>query len=183
MLRRAGSESKPRIKSGEERWKKLRAWDCRTWASPKMRRSFSAARGMRTASSASQALAEAIRWLTGQMPQMRAMSDGISENGRPSQNFSKPRNWVTWKRASSTRPWASRCRVILPWPSMRVTGLMEMVLRVVAVSGTALSNVNLYLCTFLCASRLLDFYVHTYDPKRVRALRSGLRPSSNSQTA
>ncbi len=77
------------MKSGDDRWKKLRACDCKTCASPKMRRSFSAVRGMRTARSASHALAEAIRWLTGQMPQMRAISDGISENGRPSQNFSK----------------------------------------------------------------------------------------------
>ncbi len=62
-----------------------------------MRRSRTAFSGMRTARMASQALAEAIRWLTGQMPQMRAISEGISEKGRPSQNFSKPRNWVTWK--------------------------------------------------------------------------------------
>ena len=55
---------------------------------------------MRTARIASPALAEASRWLTGQMPQMRAVSAGISENGRPSQNFSKPRNSVTWKCAS-----------------------------------------------------------------------------------
>ena len=33
---------------------------------------------MRTARIASQALADAIRWLTGQMPQMRAISEGIS---------------------------------------------------------------------------------------------------------
>ena len=38
------------------------------------------------------------------MPQMRAMSDGISWNGRPSQKRSKPRNWVTWKWASATWP-------------------------------------------------------------------------------
>ena len=43
-----------------------------------MRRSRAALGGMRTARMASQALAEAIRWLTGQMPQMRAISDGIS---------------------------------------------------------------------------------------------------------
>ena len=42
------------------------------------RRSRTAVGGMRTARIWSQALAEAIRWLTGQMPQMRAMSDGIS---------------------------------------------------------------------------------------------------------
>ena len=38
-----------------------------------MRRSLSAVGGMRTASNASHALADAIRWLTGQMPQMRAI--------------------------------------------------------------------------------------------------------------
>ena len=61
MLRFLGSESKPKMKSGEERWKKLRACDCKTCARPKMRRSFSAALGMRTARRASHALAEAIR--------------------------------------------------------------------------------------------------------------------------
>ena len=35
-------------------------------------------RRRRTAMMASQALAEASRWLTGQMPQMRAVMDGIS---------------------------------------------------------------------------------------------------------
>ena len=65
-------------KSGDDRWNRLSACDCTTCASPKMRRNLSAVGGMRTASSWSQALAEAIRWLTGQMPQMRAISDGIS---------------------------------------------------------------------------------------------------------
>src|SRR5205807_3930141 len=45
-----------------------------------------------------------------------------SEKGRTSQNFSNPRNCVTWKRASSTRPFASSCSVILPCPSIRVIG-------------------------------------------------------------
>ena len=43
-------------------------------------------------------------WLTGQMPQMRAVMPGISRKERPSQNFSKPRNSMTWKRASETSP-------------------------------------------------------------------------------
>ena len=43
-------------------------------------RSFSAAGGMSTARMASQALAEARRWLTGQMPQTRGVMPGISEN-------------------------------------------------------------------------------------------------------
>src|SRR5215217_7839035 len=72
----------------------------------------------------SQALAEAIRWLTGQMPQMRAMIDGSSCTGRPWTMRSKPRNWVTWKWASATRPRSSSWMVILAWPSIRVTGSM-----------------------------------------------------------
>jgi len=43
-----------------------------------MRRSLSAVGGIFTASSESQALADAMRWLTGHMPQMRAISEGIS---------------------------------------------------------------------------------------------------------
>ena len=39
--------------------------------------------GMRTAKSWSQAFAEAIKWLTGQIPQMRAIKDGISLKGLP----------------------------------------------------------------------------------------------------
>ena len=69
-----------------------------------MRRSFSAVSGMCTAMMSSQALLMASRWLVGQMPQMRAISAGISVKGRPSQSFSKPRTWVTWKRASCTSP-------------------------------------------------------------------------------
>src|SRR5208337_603690 len=75
-----------------------------------------------TANSASHALAEAVRWLTGQMPQVRAISEGISVSGRPSQNFSKPRNCVTWNIASTTSPPSFNFSVILAWPSMRVTG-------------------------------------------------------------
>ena len=78
MLLFAGSASMPNSRSGEERWKRLSACDCVTCASPKMRRSLSAVGGILTASRESQALAEAIRWLTGQMPQIRAISDGIS---------------------------------------------------------------------------------------------------------
>ena len=64
---------------GAERWKKLSACDCTICARfehlPQLDRGLG---GMRTARIASHALAEAIRWLTGQMPQMRAISDGIS---------------------------------------------------------------------------------------------------------
>ena len=49
----------------------------------------------------SPALAEASRWLTGQMPQTRAVIPAISQSGRPTQNFSKPRNSATWNRASA----------------------------------------------------------------------------------
>jgi hypothetical protein len=101
-LRCAGSASMPSTRSGEDRWKKLSACDWRIWARFMMRRRFGAVGGIGTAIRASQVLAEAMRWLTGQMPQMRAVSAGISWNGRPSQSFSKPRNWVTWKRAVHT---------------------------------------------------------------------------------
>ncbi len=49
MLRVAGSLSKPSMKSGALRWKKLRAWDWRIWPRFIRRRSFSAAGGMLTA--------------------------------------------------------------------------------------------------------------------------------------
>ena len=68
----------PSSRSGAERWKNERACDwtnCAQWSSS---RSLAAASGMRTAMIASQALDEASRWLTGQMPQMREVIDGIS---------------------------------------------------------------------------------------------------------
>ena len=77
-LRRAGSESKPSSRSGDERWKKHSACDCTIWAQCSSSRSFAAVGGMRTPMMASQALTEASRWLIGQMPQMRAVIDGIS---------------------------------------------------------------------------------------------------------
>ena len=112
-LRRAGSASKPNSRSGDDRWKKLRAWDCTIWARFMTLRSCSAATGGDTARISSHALADAIRWLTGQMPQMRAMIDGISCSGRPWQIRSNPRNWVTWKWASVTAPCSSSWMVIL----------------------------------------------------------------------
>ena len=48
------------------------------WAQCSSSRSFDAASGMRTAMMASHAFTDASRWLTGQMPQMRAVIDGIS---------------------------------------------------------------------------------------------------------
>ncbi len=60
------------------------------------------------------------------MPQMREVIPGISAYGRPSQNFSKPRNSTTWNSASDTLPSSSRKMLILAWPSMRVTGSMTM---------------------------------------------------------
>ena len=74
----------------------------------------------------SPALAEAIRWLTGQIPQTRAVIPAISQNGRPTQNRSKPRNSATWNRASATWPSSPSWIVILAWPSIRVTGSMTM---------------------------------------------------------
>ena len=68
----------PSRKSGEERWKKLSAWDCTICARFRMVRSLTAVVGMRVAKIASHAFAEATRWLTGQMPQIRAISEGIS---------------------------------------------------------------------------------------------------------
>src|SRR5581483_6298150 len=88
------------------------------------RRSMTPAGGASTASSASPAFDDATRWLTGQMPQIRAMRAGISWKGRPSHSFSKPRNWVTCKCASETAPASSSWMVIAAWPSMRVTGSM-----------------------------------------------------------
>src|SRR3989304_6279816 len=75
----------------------------------------------------SPAFAEAIKWLAGQMPQMREVRPGISHTSRPSQNFSKPRNSFTWNLASATRPFSSSRIVILACPSIRVTGSMTIV--------------------------------------------------------
>ena len=66
-----------------------------------------AAGGTRTARISSPARAEARRWLTGQIPHVRAVSPGISQSGRPSQNRSKPRNSTTWNCASVTCPSSS----------------------------------------------------------------------------
>ena len=51
-------------------------------------RSAVAAGGISTPKIASQALADASWWLTGQMPQMRCVMIGISSNGRPWQKRS-----------------------------------------------------------------------------------------------
>ena len=95
MLRVAGSESNPRRKSGEERWKKLRACDWIHCASVMRRRSFSAVSGIVTARMSSPAFADVIRWLVGHMPQIREVIPPISHMRRPSQNFSNPRNSFT----------------------------------------------------------------------------------------
>ena len=126
MLRRAGSASKPNSRSGDERWKKLSAFDCTIWARFITRRRSAPAGGGSTARISSHALADAIRWLTGQIPQIRAMIEGISWTGRPCTMRSKPRNWVTWKWASATSPSSSSWMVIFEWPSIRVTGSMTM---------------------------------------------------------
>ena len=77
-FRLAGGVSQPSRKSGALRWKKLSAWLWMIWPRFISRRSLSAAGGMLTAMMASPALAEASRWLTGQMPQMRGVMPGIS---------------------------------------------------------------------------------------------------------
>ena len=124
MLRIFGSASKPKSRSGDDRWKKLSAFDWTIWARFMIRRRSAPVGGGSTAMIWSTALADAIRWLTGQMPQMRAMIEGISWTGRPCTIRSKPRNWVTWNWASRTSPASSRWMVILEWPSIRVTGSM-----------------------------------------------------------
>ena len=78
MLRLAGSASQPSSRSGEDRWKNDSACDWVIWARFITRRSISAVGGIVTDSRWSQALFEARRWLTGQMPQVRAVSAGIS---------------------------------------------------------------------------------------------------------
>ena len=127
MWRTDGSASKPKSRSGEERWKNDSAFDCTIWPRLMSRRRSAPVGGGSTARMSSTALAEATRWLTGQMPQMRAMMAGISWTGRPWTMRSKPRNCVTWKWASVTSPRSSSWMVILEWPSIRVTGSMVMV--------------------------------------------------------
>ena len=78
MFRFAGSKSIPSNRSGAERWKNESACDCTNWAQWSSSRSLAAAAGMRTAMIASQAFDDASRWLTGQIPQMRAVIEGIS---------------------------------------------------------------------------------------------------------
>ena len=75
----AGSESMPSSRSGAERWKKLSACDCTNLrAVDQLAQQLRRRGGMRTAMMASQAFDDASRWLTGQMPQMRAVMAGIS---------------------------------------------------------------------------------------------------------
>ena len=112
-FRPAGSASKPNSRSGAERWKKLSAFDCTTWARFITRRRSAPAGGGCTARISSHALAEATRWLTGQIPQIRAMIEGISCTGRPCTIRSNPRNWVTWKCASATCPVSSSRMVMI----------------------------------------------------------------------
>ena len=127
MLRTAGSASNPKSRSGDERWKNDSAFDWTIWPRLMIRRRSCPVGGGSTARMSSTALADAIRWLTGQIPQIRAMRAGISWTGRPWVMRSKPRNWVTWNRASTTSPRSSSWIVILEWPSIRVTGSIVMV--------------------------------------------------------
>jgi hypothetical protein len=68
----------PSSRSGAERWKNDSACDCTICEQCSSSRSFAAATGMRTAMISSHAFTEASRWLTGQIPQMRDVIDGIS---------------------------------------------------------------------------------------------------------
>jgi len=68
----------PSNRSGAERWKNDSACDCTNCAQWISSRSFAAVTGMRTAMIESHALDEASSWLTGQIPQMRDVIDGIS---------------------------------------------------------------------------------------------------------
>ena len=88
----------------------------------------------------SQALAAARWWLTGQMPQILGVITGISQKTLPSQNFSKPRNCVTWNLASATFPESSSCIVTLPCPSIRLTGFISIVLLTSVAMSSPLSS-------------------------------------------
>ena len=68
----------PSSRSGADRWKNDSAWLCTICAMCSSSRSFAAVAGIRTAMIASHAFDEASRWLTGQMPQIRAVIEGIS---------------------------------------------------------------------------------------------------------
>ena len=70
-------------------------------AQARKRKPKTAIAGLRRATHAEAALREPSERLD---LVMRAINEGISVNGRPSQSFSKPRNCVTWKRASETSP-------------------------------------------------------------------------------
>ncbi len=104
MLRTAGSPSNPNSRSGDERWKNESALLWTIWPRLITRRRSAPVGVGSTAMMSSTALLLATRWLTGQMPQMRAMRAGISWTGRPWVIRSKPRNCVTWKCASTTSP-------------------------------------------------------------------------------
>jgi hypothetical protein len=92
MLRSDGSASKPNSRSGDERWKNESAFDWTICPRFMIRRRSAPVGVGSTAMMSSTALADATRWLTGQIPQMRAMSAGISWTGRPWVIRSKPRN-------------------------------------------------------------------------------------------
>ena len=83
---------------------KLKACDCTICAKGTSSRSFLAAGGRRTAMMASQALDDASQWLMGQMPQMpqmRAVIPGISQNGRRSAMPRKPSIPRCWNESSA----------------------------------------------------------------------------------
>ncbi len=122
---------------------------------PMMRRSFSAVGGIRTASSSSHALAEAMRWLTGQMPQMRAISDGHLRKWAALAEFFKAAELRDMKTRIGHAARFIQMQRDLRVASMRVTGSIV----IVFVAAIA------------------------HAPKRVIALNSGCLPSSSAVTA
>jgi hypothetical protein len=65
-------------RSGAEKWENLSAYDCTICAQWISSRGFTAASGSVTAIMASHTLADASRWLAGQMPQILAVVDGLN---------------------------------------------------------------------------------------------------------
>ena len=76
---------------------------------------------------ASQALADAIRWLTGQMPQMRAIRTAFRRTAAPRRTSQTREPGSRENMLLPLRPAPLVFSVILPWPSRRVTGSIKMV--------------------------------------------------------
>jgi hypothetical protein len=110
------------------RWKKAGRGTGSNWARFMRRRSFSAVGGIFTAIRSSPALEEAMRWLAGQIPQMRAVMAGISVDGPPLAELLEAAELGHVEARVGHLPGRRRgTMVILACPSMRVTGSMVMV--------------------------------------------------------